>query len=91
MQFSPFPCYLIPVRPKGFPQCSILKHLQPVFRLQCESSSFTPIQKNQSIVMRIDIHRLQSKRPSNSIFLEQGTTDFSTNLGASSNLQVSEC
>jgi hypothetical protein len=49
------------------------------------------VQNNQVIVIRIDIHRLRSRRPSNTIFLEQETTDFSTNLGASSKLLAPEC
>jgi hypothetical protein len=28
-EFSPFPCYLVPLRPKHSPQHPILKHLQP--------------------------------------------------------------
>jgi hypothetical protein len=33
MQFSPFPCYLVPLRPKHSPQHPILKHLSLRFSL----------------------------------------------------------
>ena len=36
MYFSPFPCYLIPLRPKYSPQRPIFKHSQPTFLPQCE-------------------------------------------------------
>jgi hypothetical protein len=36
MYFSPFPCYLVPLRPKYFPEHPILKHLQPMFLPQLE-------------------------------------------------------
>ena len=44
MQFSPLPCYLVPLRSKYSPQRSILKHPQPTFLSQCEHPSFTPTQ-----------------------------------------------
>ena len=47
IQFSPFPCYLIPLRPKYVSQHPILKHPQPTFLPQCERPSFTPIQNNR--------------------------------------------
>src|SRR5215469_186472 len=47
MQFSPFPCYLVPLRPKYSPQHTILKHPQPTFLPQCQRPSFTPIQNNR--------------------------------------------
>ena len=49
MQFSPFNCYLVSVRPKYSPQHPILKHPQPTFLSQCERPSFTPIQSNRQI------------------------------------------
>jgi hypothetical protein len=36
MKFSPLPCYLVPLRPKYFPQHPTLKHLQPNFLLLCQ-------------------------------------------------------
>jgi len=47
MQFSPLPCYLVPLWPKYSPQHSILHHPQPTFLPQCERPSFTPIQNNR--------------------------------------------
>jgi hypothetical protein len=46
-QFSPFPCYLVPLRPKYSSDYTILEHPQPTFFPQCERSSFTPIQNNR--------------------------------------------
>jgi len=46
VSFSPFPCYLVPLRPKYSPQHPILKHPQRTFLLQCEWPSFTPTQNN---------------------------------------------
>jgi hypothetical protein len=31
MQFSPLPCFLVPLRPKHSPQHPILRHPQPTF------------------------------------------------------------
>ena len=45
-KFSPFPCYLIPLRPKYSPQHPTLKHPQPMFLPHCQQPSFTPIQSN---------------------------------------------
>ena len=50
-QFSPLPCYLVPLRLKYSPQHPILKHAQPMFLPQCERSSFTPIQNNLEIII----------------------------------------
>jgi hypothetical protein len=47
MSFSPFPCYLVPLRPKYSPQQPILKHPQLMFLPQCQRPSFTPIQNNR--------------------------------------------
>jgi hypothetical protein len=44
MYFSPFPCHLVPLRPKYSPQHPILKHPQPTFLPQCQRPSCTPIQ-----------------------------------------------
>jgi len=41
------PCYLVPLRPKYFPQLPILKHPQPTYLPQCERPSFTPIQNKR--------------------------------------------
>ena len=42
-----FPCYVVPLRSKYFPQHPILKHPQPTFLPQWERPSFTPIQNNR--------------------------------------------
>jgi len=42
-----FSCYLVPLRPKYFPQHPILIHPQPTSLSQCERPSFTPIQNNR--------------------------------------------
>jgi hypothetical protein len=47
MKFSPFPCYLVPLRPKYSPQHPILKRPQPTFFCQCQRPSFTPIKNNR--------------------------------------------
>ena len=47
MSFSPFPCHLVPLRPKYSPQHPLLKHSQPTFLPQYERPSFTPIQNNR--------------------------------------------
>ena len=46
MQFSPLPCYFVPLRPKYSPLHPTLKHPQPMFLRYCERPSFTPIQNN---------------------------------------------
>jgi len=46
--FSPFPCYLVFLRPKCSPEHPILKHLQPTFVPQRERPSFIPIQINKT-------------------------------------------
>ena len=46
MLFSPLPCYLVPLRPKYYPQHPILKHPLPTFLPQCERPRFTPIQNS---------------------------------------------
>ena len=40
IQFSPLPCYLVPLRPKYSPQHLTLEHPQQVFLLQCERPIF---------------------------------------------------
>jgi hypothetical protein len=50
MQFPPFPCYLVPPRPKYSPEHPILKHPQPTFLPQCKRPSFTPTQHNRPTV-----------------------------------------
>ena len=39
--------YLVPPRPKYYPQHRILEHRQPAFLPQCERPSFTPIQNKR--------------------------------------------
>ena len=56
--FFQFPYFLVPLRPKYFPQYSILKHPQPTFLPQCERSSFTPINNRQdycSVSLKLSI------------------------------------
>ena len=50
MQFLPFPCSLVPLRPK-YSQHPVLKHPQPTILPQCERPSFTPIQNNGKIIV----------------------------------------
>ena len=40
MQFSPLPCYPVPLRPKYSPQHPVLKHHQPAFIPQCQRPSY---------------------------------------------------
>jgi hypothetical protein len=47
MWFSPLSCYLIPLRPKYFPQQPVLKHPQLMFIPQYEWPSFKTIQNNR--------------------------------------------
>jgi len=47
MYFSPFPCYVVPHRPKYSPQQPYLKLPKPTLLPQCERLSFTPIQNNR--------------------------------------------
>ena len=47
MQLSPLPCYLVPLRPKYFPQHPILKHPHPTSLPHCQRPSFIPIQNNR--------------------------------------------
>ena len=47
MLFSPFPCYLVPLRPKYSNQQHIPKHPQPPFLSQCERPSITQVQNNR--------------------------------------------
>ena len=47
--FFPFPCHLVPLRPKYSPQHPILKRPQPTFLPQYQLPSFTPIQKQRVI------------------------------------------
>jgi len=47
VQFSPLPCYLVPLRPKYSPQHHILKHPKPSSLPHFERPSFTPIQNRQ--------------------------------------------
>ena len=42
IEFSPFSCYLVPLRPKYSPQHPILKHPQAMFLPQYDWTSFTP-------------------------------------------------
>jgi len=46
MQLSPFPCHLVPLRSKYFPQHPFLKHPQPAFLPQFQRLGFTPIQNH---------------------------------------------
>jgi hypothetical protein len=50
-QFSLFPLYLDPVRPKYLPKHPTLKHPQLMFRPQRETPSFTPIKKQKKIIL----------------------------------------
>jgi hypothetical protein len=45
---SPFPCHLVPLRPKYPPQHPILKHPPPTFLPDCQRPSFTPIHNRQN-------------------------------------------
>jgi hypothetical protein len=45
MHFSPFPSYLVPLRPKYLPQHPIVKHPQSMFLLDARPG-VTPIQIN---------------------------------------------
>ena len=47
MQFSPLPCYIVPLRPKYSPQHPVLKHPQATFLPQCKRQSFTPTQNDR--------------------------------------------
>jgi hypothetical protein len=38
MQFSPVPCYLLPLRPEHLPQYLILQHPQPVLSLMRQTN-----------------------------------------------------
>ena len=49
MNFSPFPCYLMPLRPKYSPQHPILKEAWPTFLPQCHWPSFTPIKQEAKL------------------------------------------
>ena len=62
MQLSPFPCHLVPLRSKYFPQHPILKHPQPAFLPQCQRPGFTPIQNHGQNYSSIYLfsHRLQT-------------------------------
>jgi hypothetical protein len=40
--FFLLPCYLVPLRPKYYPQQPILKHPQPTFLPQYQRPTFTP-------------------------------------------------
>ena len=70
MQFSPLPCYRVPLRPKCSPQQSILKHLQLTFLLQCQRPRFTPIQNNTQnyIFLYILIVRFLHRKLEDKIF-----------------------
>ena len=46
-QFSPLPCYHVPIRPKYFPQHPILQHPQSTSLPNCERPSWTPKQNNK--------------------------------------------
>ena len=47
MYFSSLPCYIIPLRPKYYPQHPILENPKPTFLPQCERPRFTTIQNNR--------------------------------------------
>ena len=47
MWFSPFPCYLVPLRSKYRSQHPVLNHHQPMFVPLCERPSFTPTSNNK--------------------------------------------
>ena len=47
MQFSPLPCYLVPLRPKYSPQHPVLRHPKSTLLPHCERPSFTLIQNNK--------------------------------------------
>ena len=51
MQFSPLPCYPVPIRPKYSPRDPILKHPQPTLLPQRERPSFTKQTKLQFFFM----------------------------------------
>jgi hypothetical protein len=47
MQFPPLSSYLLRLRPRCFPQHTILKHPQPMYFLGCDRSSFIPKHNNR--------------------------------------------
>jgi len=55
MQFTPLPCYLVPLRTTYLPQHPILKHPQPIFILQSERPSFTPVQTGKKVTNLLTI------------------------------------
>jgi len=50
------PCYLIPLRPKYYPQHPILKHPQSTFPSQCQHPTFTPIYNKGKIIVLCILH-----------------------------------
>jgi hypothetical protein len=63
-KFSPFPCHLVPLKPKYSPQ-----HPQSTFLPQCWRPGFTPIQNNRPSTSFIspsllEICSMQSRTPS---------------------------
>jgi hypothetical protein len=56
MKFSPLPCYLVPLRPKYFPQHPILKHSQLLLLLQFSFHSVAVVP------IRINIHQLNNTK-----------------------------
>jgi len=60
--FSPFPYYIIPIRPNYSLQHPILKSAKPTFLPQRERPSFTPIHHNREFIVFILIFKfLDSK------------------------------
>jgi hypothetical protein len=45
------PCFLVPLRPKYYPQHPILKHPQLTFLPQCERPSFAPYKTTGKIIV----------------------------------------
>jgi len=50
MWSSPFPCHLVPLRPKYFPQHPILENPQAMFLPQIDGPSFTRINTTGKIM-----------------------------------------
>ena len=57
MQFSPFPCYLVPLNPKCLPQHPILRHPLPMFLPHCDRPSFTLMQNNRQSYSAVQINQ----------------------------------
>ena len=52
MQFSPLPCYFVPLRPKYSPLHPTLKHPQPMFLRYCERQVSHPYKTTREIIIR---------------------------------------